>query len=125
LAQHPDRRIDRRREWITNLGQRQAPARMAHLFCEEFVRSDVAGLSEAGEVKACPFPITQVMLGKALGLSNVHVNRTLQELREARLISFEQGRLQILDWKKLAETAGFDPTYLHLDDEVAERYRAG
>jgi CRP-like cAMP-binding protein len=112
------------REWITNLGQRQAPARMAHLFCEEFVRSDAAGLSEPGEHRACLFPITQSMLGEAVGLSNVHVNRTLQELRERELIRFEHGRLEILNWGRLVEFAGFDPTYLHLDDEVAQRYAA-
>jgi transcription initiation factor IIE alpha subunit len=97
---------------------------MAHLFCEEFVRSEVAGLSEPGKHKACPFPVTQAMLGEALGQSTVHVNRTLQYLRDAGLIAFDHGRLEILDWKKLVAISGFDTTYLHLDDEVAERYAA-
>jgi CRP-like cAMP-binding protein len=112
------------REWVTNLGQRKALARMAHLFCEEYVRSDVAGLRERGGAKACPLPITQAELGEALGLSTVHTNRTLQELREADLVSFDHKRLEILNWEKLVQVAGFDPTYLHLDDEVAARYAA-
>jgi len=112
------------REWMTNVGQRKAPARMAHLFCEQFIRSAVAGLSEPGERKVCAFPVTQPMLGEALGLSNVHINRTLQYLRDAALISFDHGRLEILDWKMLVDIAGFDPTYLHLDDEVGSRYAA-
>jgi CRP-like cAMP-binding protein len=112
------------REWMTNVGQRKGPARMAHLFCEEFVRSEVAGLSEPGDNKVCPFPVTQSMLGEALGQSTVHVNRTLQELRDTGLIAFHDGRLEILDWTKLVHLAGFDTTYLHLDDEHAERYAA-
>jgi CRP-like cAMP-binding protein len=112
------------REWVTNLGQRKALARMAHLFCEEYIRSDVAGLREHGGAKACPLPITQSDLGDALGLSTVHTNRTLQELREASLVSFDHSRLEVLNWRKLVAVAGFDPTYLHLDDEVAARYAA-
>jgi CRP-like cAMP-binding protein len=112
------------REWMTNVGQRRGTARMAHLFCEEFVRSEVAGLSEPGKHKACPFPVTQTMLGEALGLSTVHVNRTLQELRETALISFDHGRLHILNWNGLVDVAGFDATYLHLDDEATERHAA-
>jgi CRP-like cAMP-binding protein len=112
------------REWVTNLGQRKALARMAHLFCEEYVRSEVAGLREPGGAKACPLPLSQAELGEALGLSTVHTNRTLQELREANLVRFDQHRLEILSWEKLVGVAGFDPTYLHLDDEVAARYAA-
>jgi CRP-like cAMP-binding protein len=92
---------------------------MAHLFCEQYVRSAVAGLSEPGKGRACPFPVTQALLGDTLGLSVVHVNRTLQELRDAKLVSFEHGRLEILDWEGLVKLSGFDTTYLHLDDESA------
>jgi CRP-like cAMP-binding protein len=109
---------------MTNLGQRKASARMAHLFCEEFVRSELAGLREPGKHKACPFPVTQTTLGEALGLSVVHTNRTLQELRDADLLSFDHGRLEIHDWDGLVGLSGFDPTYLHLDDEGAQRYAA-
>jgi CRP-like cAMP-binding protein len=109
---------------MTNVGQRKGPARMAHLFCEEFVRSEVAGLSEPGKHKACPFPVTQSMLGEALGQSTVHVNRTLQELRDLGLIAFHGGRLEILDWTKLVQLAGFNTIYLHLDDEATERHAA-
>jgi transcription initiation factor IIE alpha subunit len=85
---------------------------------------EVAGLTETGTDKVCRFPVTQTVMAEAVGLSIVHVNRTLQELRDANLLTFENGRLEILDWKKLVRLAGFDPTYLHLDDESAARYAA-
>jgi CRP-like cAMP-binding protein len=110
------------REWMTNLGQRQAAARLAHLLCEEYVRSHVAGLCEPGEAKICQFPVSQAQLSDAIGTSVVHVNRSLQHLRDVGAIRFDRGRLKILDWQKLAAIGEFDPTYLHLDDEVAARY---
>ena len=59
-------------------------------------------------------PMTQTELGDALGISVVHVNRTLQKLRRDGLISFKSKRLKVLDWKRLSEIGDFDPTYLHL-----------
>ena len=67
------------REWVVNVAQRQARSRLAHLFCELMLRSREAGL--AGEDHACPLPITQGDLSEATGLSAVHMNRTLQDLR--------------------------------------------
>jgi CRP-like cAMP-binding protein len=60
-----------------------------------------------------PLPLTQNEVGDALGLSTVHVNRTLQELRGENLVEWEDGVLKVLDWDRLVETAEFDPTYLH------------
>jgi len=99
------------RAWIVALGQRSALSHLAHLLCEVFTRLRAVGLTEAS---SCNLPFTQAELGDALGLSTVHVNRTLQALRGEGLITLERGRLTILDWKGLAQAAQFDPAYLHL-----------
>jgi CRP-like cAMP-binding protein len=99
------------REGTLSLGRRVALARMAHLFCEMFVRLRIVGLTEAA---GYDFPLTQVELGECLGLTSVHVNRTLQELRRRRLIELEARRLAILDWDGLQQAAEFDDSYLYL-----------
>jgi CRP-like cAMP-binding protein len=101
------------RAWIVALGQRSALSHMAHLLCEVFTRLRAVGLTQD---HACSLPFTQTELGDACGLSAVHVNRTLQELRGEGLIEFHHGRLTILDWARLQEVAQFDPAYLHLRD---------
>jgi CRP-like cAMP-binding protein len=98
-------------EWTTNLGQRDATSRMAHLFCELFVRSRAVGL---GNEHSISLPLTQNELADATGMSNVHANRTLQELRARQLISFDGTRLIVLDWPKLCRTGDFREGYLHL-----------
>jgi hypothetical protein len=70
---------------------------------------------------ACEFPLTQNELGDALGLSTVHVNRSLQELRAKELIYLKGGFLTVLNWDGLKEVGEFDPTYLHLEGGVVER----
>jgi CRP-like cAMP-binding protein len=102
------------REWMTSMGQREAYGRIAHLLCEMLVRMRAVGLAED---HACNLPITQAEFGDALGLSTVHVNRVLQELRANELIELKGDRLNVLDWDKLKEEGGFDPTYLHLEHE--------
>ena len=99
------------RAWVTNLGQRPAINRLAHFFCEMMLRMEAAGRAKDG---SCALPITQADLSDASGLSVVHVNRTLQELREMRLITFARGRLTIHDWNALSLLADFRPDYLHL-----------
>ncbi|MGA0594522.1 Crp/Fnr family transcriptional regulator [Enterovirga sp. CN4-39] len=106
------------REWLTGVGRRRAPARIANFFCEMFVRLDVIGMASDNSV---PLPITQEELGDALGLSAVHTNRTLQELRSKNLFSFEGGRLTVLDWEGLKVAGEFDPTYLHLRRDDPDR----
>ncbi len=101
------------RRWLTSLGRRDANARIAHFLCEMVVRLRAVGLAED---HSCDFPITQNEIGDALGLSLVHVNRTLQEIREAELIVLKNGRLKVLDWDGLQAAGDFDPTYLHLKD---------
>ena len=99
------------RQWVTNLGQRPAINRLAHLFCEMMLRMEAVGRAKDGH---CALPITQADLSDASGLSFVHVNRTLQDLREMGLITFGRGQLTIHDWDALALLADFRPDYLHL-----------
>lgn len=100
------------REWTLSLGQRPAISRMAHLFCELNVRLSIAGLVQYGSYE---FPLTQVELGQALGLTSVHVNRTLQELRRRQLIDLQSGRLTIHDLEELKRVAEFDGAYLYVE----------
>ena len=100
------------REWLVNMGRREAPQRLAHLFCELLVRLQTVNLAKDDSYD---LPLTQSELGDTLGLSSVHVNRSLQGLRSQGLLTFERGRLSILDVPRLALFAGFDRSYLHLD----------
>ncbi len=102
------------REWITGMGRRSAEGRLAHLFCEMYLRLDVAGLTDG---LTFPFPITQHELGDALGLSVVHTNRLLGRLRKLHLATFLSNKVKIENWEGLKELAEFDPTYLHLNSE--------
>jgi CRP-like cAMP-binding protein len=100
------------REWIVNVGQRNALERMAHLFCELLYRFRAVGLNEG---MSCTLPLTQVELAETLGLSSVHVNRTLQALRKRKLITLENATLTIENFEELKELSFFNPDYLHLD----------
>src|SRR5215211_7880436 len=104
------------REWILNVGRREAYERMAHLLCELYVRLKAVGLTNG---QAYEFPLTQAELGDALGVSAVHVNRTLQELRGEGLITLRSSLVTVLDWERLKAAGEFDPTYLHLRKEAA------
>jgi len=98
------------RERLISLGLRSAIERVSHLFCELFYRLDAVGLV-AGD-NCYDLPMTQADLGAALGLSTVHVNRTVQVLRKRGIITMQNGRLWIEDLRELAGLAGFDPAYL-------------
>jgi CRP-like cAMP-binding protein len=106
------------REWIANVGRRDARARIAHLLCEFSLRLKVAGISENGEYE---LPMTQEQLGDATGLTAVHVNRTIKGLEADGLIDRANPRsIHIGDWRKLAEVGDFDSNYLHMPhDEPA------
>lgn len=99
------------REWLMRNSRLPADAAMAHLFCEIFVRSKAAGLVED---ESCDMPVTQEMLADALGLTGVHVNRTLQTLRDTGMVEHKSGKLFVHDFARLAGYADFDPAYLHL-----------
>lgn len=100
------------REWTLSLGRRTALSRMAHLFCELNVRLGITGLATDN---AYFFPLTQIELGECLGLTAVHVNRTLQELRRMGLVELESRQMKILDFEGLKAVADFDDAYLYLD----------
>ncbi len=100
------------REWTVNLGQRPATERLGHLLCEIFLRLRSVGLTDGA---SCSFPLTQGELGDAMGLTSVHINRTLQELRSTGLIILEGRRLTIPDLAALQQASLFNPNYLHLD----------
>ena len=105
------------REWTMNLGQRTASERMAHLLCEIFFRLRLAGLTEG---TSCDFPLTQADLADATGLSKVHVNRPLQELRAARLIILRGKTLTVPILERLMDVGLFNPNYLHMEHEGAQ-----
>lgn len=99
------------RETALSLGQRSAISRMAHLFCELYLRLQVVGRARDSGYE---FPLTQRELAECLGLTVVHANRTLQELRRRGLVELENRRLSILDRRGLEGLSEFDPAYLYL-----------
>ena len=108
------------REWVANVGRRDARTRVAHLLCEFSLRLKAAGLGKDGEYE---LPMTQEELGDATGLTSVHVNRTIKALQAEGLINRAAPRLiYIGDWRRLADAGDFDSHYLHLPaDEPALR----
>jgi CRP-like cAMP-binding protein len=102
------------RRWIVSMGRQSALEQAAHLLCELFLRLRVVGLTEDYSFK---LPLTQAGLGDTLGLSTVHVNRVLQELRKEGLITWRGETVVIEDWPRLQEIAEFDPTFLSQESE--------
>lgn len=109
------------RQWLVSIGQRTALERIAHLFCEVYVRLQAVGLATP---EGCELPVTQSELADTVALSTVHVNRTLKELRRVGLVSMSSKSLVIHDFAGLRSLAMFDPGYLHLEGEglVRDRY---
>ena len=106
------------REWIVNVGQRDARERIAHLMCELFHKLEQAGRTEGN---GCDWPLTQTDLAEATGLTPVHVNRTLQVMRGEGLIEQRGRRLAIPDLSVLRRVAHFNPNYLHPAADEADR----
>lgn len=102
------------REWTVNLGQRSAIERISHLICELFERLRAVGLCVDG---TCHIPITQTDLSEATGITPVHVNRTLQELRSQNLIEWKGREIHVPDMDALKSVAMFNDNYLHLGKE--------
>ncbi len=98
------------REWLVNMGQRNARQRVAHLLCELYHRLEQVDLAADGEM---PLPLTQADLGGACGMTPEHTNRTLRGLRDAGLIESQPRLLRLLDIEQLKDDAGFSPDYLH------------
>lgn len=109
------------RQWLVSIGQRTALERVAHLFCEVYVRLQSVGLATP---EGCELPVTQSELADTVALSTVHVNRTLKELRRVGLVSMSSKSLSIHDFAGLRTLAMFDPSYLHLEGEGLIRDRA-
>jgi CRP-like cAMP-binding protein/ActR/RegA family two-component response regulator len=104
------------REWLVNIGCRSALERLAHLFCELLVRFRAVDRTHGDSFE---LPVTQGELGQTTGLSNVHVNRSLQELRRRGLIELKGRRLKILNLPRLRAVAEFRSNYLHLGNRAA------
>jgi len=100
------------REWMLNVGRRDARARTAHFLCEIAFRLDRQGLPPGQPYK---LPMTQEQLGDALGLTSVHVNRTIRSLVDDGLIDHTKHNVAIPDWDLLVEEAGFQREYLHME----------
>lgn len=102
------------REWELSLGRRTGAARAAQLFCEVHTRLEIVGLLSRDD--AFNLPINQTELGECLGLTVVHTNRVLRDLREKGLVDFARGQVVVRDLEGLKAFAEFDPTYLYLDN---------
>lgn len=105
--------------WAVNLGRRQAKVRMAHLMCEIGLRMEHSGQADRSEFL---LELTQTQLADMLGLTPVHVNRTLKSLKEIGALAVEGRIFRIPDWPRLAAIAEFDPEYLQVEaptDEAA------
>lgn len=99
------------RSWLVAMGGTSASAHLAHLICETYIRLESVGLADQYRMK---FQVTQVDLGDILGISPVHVNRIIQEMRRVGLLVWERQTVTIPDWKRLVDAGQFDPTYLQL-----------
>ena len=103
-------------EWIANVGRRDAPSRVSHLLCEFAVRLKAIGMMQND---VYDLPMTQEQIGDATGLTPVHINRTLRQLRDRGLITADRRTITIEDWGALVDLAGFDARYLHQEGAAA------
>lgn len=104
------------REWVVNVGRRQARERIAHILCELGSRLDAVGLAEDYGYE---LPMTQEELGDAVGLTPVHVNRTLKALAAEGLISRDKRSIRFPNWEQMREVGDFNERYLHLEPQEA------
>lgn len=98
------------RAWIVSMGRRSSTERVAHLICELYLRARNIGLTTEGEFA---LPLSQLVLADALGMTAVHINRVLKQLRLSGAMALSRGSVTIIDPVKLAGIAGFDENYLH------------
>ncbi|MDB5740764.1 MAG: aadR [Alphaproteobacteria bacterium] len=103
------------REWLVNVGQRRAGQRLAHVLCELLLRLRIVGLAD----NSYDLPLSQKDLADTIGVSNVHLNRVLQDLRREDLITWKAEHLVIKDIDRLMEYSGFNPNYLHIGRQGA------
>ena len=98
------------RAWIVSMGRRSSTERVAHLICELYLRARNIGLTGEGEFA---LPLSQLVLADALGMTAVHINRVLKELRLAGVMALQRGSVILTDPGRLIQIAGFDENYLH------------
>lgn len=98
------------REWVLNVGRRDAKARVAHILCEFAIRSGAAAIGSPGEFE---LSMSQEQIADATGLTPVHVNRMLHALSDDGLIVRDKRLVEIRDWDRMRRAADFDPVYLH------------
>jgi CRP-like cAMP-binding protein len=101
------------REWLLNVGHRDAVQKLAHFFCELSARFEAFG--RRGVEQGCSIPLTQTEIADTMGLTVVHVNRILQRFRHEGLLCWSRRHFDILDHLRLVDLAGFDPGYLRLN----------
>jgi CRP-like cAMP-binding protein len=106
------------REWVLNVGRRDSRARLAHLLCELGIRLDASGLAEEYGYE---LPMTQEQLADAVGLTPVHVNRTLKALEAEGLITRSKRNISFPDWERMRSVGDFNQRYLHLHPQPAMR----
>ncbi len=104
------------REWVVNVGRRDARSRIAHILCEFSLRLEAAGLAKDHRYE---LPMTQEQLADAVGLTSVHVNRVLRQLEEEGLIARRKRAIVIQDWKRMRDVGDFNERYLHHDAAAA------
>ncbi len=98
------------RSWIVSMGRRSSLERVAHLMCELYLRAFVVGDAHDQSVT---LPLSQIIMADALGMTPVHINRVLKELRLLGAMELRRGQLSVMDPLKLVQLAGFDENYLH------------
>ncbi len=106
------------REWNLNVGRRDARTRLAHLLCELGTRLNALGLAEDYSYH---LPMTQDELADAIGLTPIHVNRTLKSLEAEGLIVRDRRKVSFPDWERLREVADFNELYLHMNAQQSGR----
>jgi CRP-like cAMP-binding protein len=104
------------REWVLNVGRRNSRSRLAHVLCELGVRLEAEGLADEYGYE---LPMTQEQLADALGLTPVHVNRTLKTLEAEGLIQRTKRNISFPDWNRLRTIADFNQRYLHLEPQLS------
>jgi CRP-like cAMP-binding protein len=104
------------REWMVGIGRRTSHQRIAHQLCEMATKLRAVGLNDG---HTYPWPVTQLEVADSLGLTDVHVNRVLRDLRKDGLIAMARGVFTATNWDRLKQLGQFDPGYLHMGPEIA------
>lgn len=110
------------REWLSKMGRLRAVGRVAHALIETWYRLRLVAL---GSPDGCHTPLTQIHLSEMCGISEIHTNRSIRDLRAGGVVEFRRGRMTILDLARLEGLARFDPAYLYGEGRLAVRAQEG